>query len=230
MTPWRNGRKRRHPGFAFLAFLATLDPPVRALSGLCGAFTGRVGSLPHLNSKSGRHQIPDKPPLLAGHNSPGDCCGFHRQCGSLSDVTGNNSTGDRPQGRWRGSSRTAEQIENQLTLKGYHTFSPIKCAERACRFRCAPRRMTESRPVRFAQPGFFSGGFEREILEQEKAQGSSHPCAAHTGRQRRPGKGGKTEAFRIACAKRTKGLLLVKSHCLCVTQTRKSPSFRGLSG
>ncbi|MBR6376750.1 MAG: DNA mismatch repair endonuclease MutL [Oscillospiraceae bacterium] len=46
----------------------------------------------------------DKPPLLAGHNSPGDCCGFDRQCGSWADATGNNSTGDRPQGRWRGPS------------------------------------------------------------------------------------------------------------------------------
>ncbi len=24
-----------------------------------------------------------------GHNSPGDCCGFHRQCGSYADATGN---------------------------------------------------------------------------------------------------------------------------------------------
>ena len=154
-----------------------------------------------------------------GPCDPGPACeafvgpvrGFHRQGRVLAP--------QRPKTKiWR------------LMLQEYHMFSPIKSAKRDLRIRCVSRRTTDRRPVRSAQLGFFSGGFERKILKQEKAQGSSHPCAGHTGRQRRPGKDGKTEGFGIACAKRTKGLRLVKSHSLCVTKSPESPSFRGLSG
>ena len=36
-----------------------------------------------------------KPPLLAGHNSPGDCCGFHCQYDGSAGATGILSQGDR---------------------------------------------------------------------------------------------------------------------------------------
>ena len=49
-------------------------------------------------------QTEEEPPLLAGHNSPGDCCGFHCRCGGCAAATGILKQGDRPQGRWRGAS------------------------------------------------------------------------------------------------------------------------------
>ena len=49
-------------------------------------------------------QAAEKPPLLAGLNSPGDCCGFNCQYDSYAGATGILNQGDRPQGRWRGAS------------------------------------------------------------------------------------------------------------------------------
>ena len=80
----------------------------------------------------------DKPPLLAGHNSPGDCCGFYRQCGSWADATGNNSTGDRPQGRWRGPAddraipcleRTVKKLLARLGEEDFFLLLALKRAD-----------------------------------------------------------------------------------------------------
>jgi DNA mismatch repair protein MutL len=62
------------------------------------------------------HRSSEKPPLPAGLNSPGDCCGFNCQYDSYAGATGILNQGDRPQGRWRGSSddRPAPKDDNRF--------------------------------------------------------------------------------------------------------------------
>ena len=137
-----------------------IDPPVEAQGEGTGnreKGTGPVGAVSQgISSGSqiedlGRHLIgrpqgvevqsavgDDKPPLLAGHNSPGDCCGFYRQCGSWADATGNNSTGDRPQGRWRGPAddraipcleRTVKKLLARLGEEDFFLLLALKRAD-----------------------------------------------------------------------------------------------------
>ena len=75
--------------------------------GVLGALNKAPGQVPFTFREQGTgngEQGTEKPPLFAGHDSPGDCHGFHHQCGSSADATGNLKQGDRPQGRWRGAS------------------------------------------------------------------------------------------------------------------------------